>query len=146
MLLLSSQATSSKTLTFEGWHARSVKTKIPRTEVPRRRSGRPRQTVLPHRRGLAPVQTSCLRAALLGDGILSAQADQGKHRTAHVPPPRGGMRAANQASSLSGRIHHCWCPPAPEGGVEKREVTIRPTFCQNGEQSRAWPERSPQRA
>src|SRR3954467_6296261 len=128
MLLLSSQATSSKTLTFEGWHARSVKTKIARTKIHRRRSGCPRQALLPHRRGIAPVQTTSLRAALLGDGILPAKADQGKHRTAHVPPPRGGMRAANQASSLSGRIHHYWCPPAPEGGVEKREGTIRATF------------------
>src|SRR4051812_28938050 len=80
-------ATSSKTLTIEGSSARSLKAKIPRTEVHRRRSGRPRQALLPHRRGLPPVQASGIRAAFLGDRVSSAEADEGQHRATHVPPP-----------------------------------------------------------
>src|SRR3954470_23065240 len=54
------------------------------------------------------------------------------------------MRAAHQASSLSGRVHHRGCPPAPEGGVKEREVTICASVFETRQQQCAWVERSPQ--
>src|SRR3954464_972381 len=54
------------------------------------------------------------------------------------------MRAAHQASSISGRVHYRRRAPTTEGGVEEREVTICASVFETRQQQCAWVERSPQ--